>query len=445
MPVASPTGEPDRRAAVYCWPSPGKDTSKDVGKDADARLDLDLQEALARERAAALGLIVAARHVFADSRPPAAPMPARTLPGWAALLDAIRAEEFHHLFLDRAERLEEHPCALAELLTLAPRHGVRLHGHPHDLDDPAVRDALLRPAERACRAARRTSERARDAHRAAAEAGRSHGGGLRRFGYTPGMTGLVEDEAQVVRELFARFLGGESLRALALDLNQRRIPTAYGNRWTVSGVGRLIEAPRYAGLRLLAGTVVRAADGDYLTAGWPPCVSVADWEAAQRLRTDRVREQAATRKPRREYPLTSLVRCTRCERHMVGSMVGSYPTYACTSNSSLEAEHCTRHIGAESLEAHVAERAIALLEALLPSRPEPPGDDRPQPAAHQPAVHHPALHGVPTGPAARFGWPRLSPARKAAVFRHFFAGIRIAASSTSRSVFDPSRIEILPR
>ncbi|MCX4750847.1 recombinase family protein [Kitasatospora sp. NBC_01287] len=456
MPAASPASDPARRAAVYCWPLTGA-TSRD-GQDS-----LDLQESLARERSAALGLTLAARHVFTDARPPAALSPAAQ-PGWAALLDAVTAQEFGHLFLHQAERLAEHPCALTELLTLATRHGLRLHGHPQDLDDPAVRAALLRPAERACRAARLSSERARTAHRAAAEAGRTHGGGLRPFGYAAGMAELVEAEAVVVRELFARFLAGESLRALALDLNHRRIPTAYGKNWTVSGVGRLIAAPRYAGLRLLAGGIVRSPEGGYLSAGWPACVSVADWEAAGELRSRRAREQAATSRPRRVYPLTSLVRCTRCERHMVGSMVGTYPTYACTSSSSLEADRCSRHIGAESLEAHVTERAIALLEALAPDRAEPPADgahprapSRPVPSPPAPsaqpqpphrALHralHGALHGVPLGAAARSGWSGLTPARKAAVFRHLFASIRISASATSRGVFDPTRIEIRPR
>ncbi|WP_035845147.1 recombinase family protein [Kitasatospora azatica] len=474
MPVPRSSSDAAHRAAVYCWLEPQTATASPANGH---RAELTAQEQLARQRAAALGLTIAPRHVFADRRPPAVPptttnssstsststnsssgnstsvnptphpTPARTAtahpnPGWTALLAALRAKEFQHVFLHQAERLESHPFALAELLTLATEHRLRLHGHPHDLNDQAVRAELLRTAERACRTARETSERARRAHRQAAADGRTHGGGLRRFGYTPGLTAVVEHEAQVVRELFARFLAGESLRSLAVDLNDRQIPTAYGNKWTVSGVGRLLEAPRYAGLRVLDGTVVRAPDGSYVTADWPACVSVDDWEAAQHLRAARAREQAATRRPRREYPLTSLLRCTRCERHMVGSMIGSYPTYACTSNSSLEAVHCSRHIGAESLEAHVAEHAISLLEALpvdalpsgaLPSVPLPSG-----------ALFLDTLDGVRTGPQARHGWARLSPTRRAAVYRYFFAAIRISASSTSRSVFDPTRIEIVP-
>ncbi|GAA1985248.1 recombinase family protein [Kitasatospora viridis] len=415
MPVPTPGSESAERAAAYCWPS--RPTS---GGRPDHRDALDTQVRQAREQAAALGLSLGAQHVFTDTRPPNSPEEA---PGWTALLTALRRGEAKHLLLPDGARLDRLPCAFAELLALAEEQRIHLHGHPADLNDPAVRTAALRRAERACQAARQASTRARKAHRQAAAEGRTHGGGLRRFGYAPGMTEVIEAEAEVVRELFARFLAGDSLRSLALDLNDRQIPTAYGNRWTVSGVGRLIEAPRYAGLRVQDGGVVRTADGGYVTADWPPCVSVQEWEAAQQVRADRAQAQEAGRRPRRDYPLTSLLRCTRCERHMVGSAIGGYPTYACTSNSSLEAEHCSRHIAAESLESHVAERAIALLEAL----------------------DEPALDGVPVGEAARFGWSRLSPTRRAAVFRHFFSCIRIGPSSTSRSVFDPTRIELLPR
>ncbi|MGC0314010.1 recombinase family protein [Kitasatospora acidiphila] len=423
MPVPIPGSDIAQHAAVYCWPSsPSRPAGADPARDRRAALDAQL--GLAYDQAAALGLTVTGAQVFTDPRPPAGlDANARPTPGWQGLLAAVRRREVRRLLLPQAEQLQRHAGAFAELLRLAAEYDLRLHGHPRDLNDPEVRKELLERAERASRAAREASTRARRAHRQAAAEGRTHGGGLRRFGYATGMTALVEEEAEVIREVFARFLAGESLRALAVDLNDRQIATAYGNRWTVSGVGRLLEAPRYAGLRVLDGTIVRTPEGSYVTADWPPCVSVADWEAVQLLRNDRARARAANRRPRREYPLTSLLRCTRCERHMVGSAIGGYPTYACTSNSSLEAQHCSRHIAAESLEAHVAERTIALLEAQST----------------------PVLDGVPVGQAARFGWSRLTPGRRAAVFRHFFTSIRISASSTSRSVFDPSRIELLPR
>lgn len=266
---------------------------------------------------------------------------------------------------------------------------------------------------------------------------------------------LVPAEAEIVREILARILAGESLRAVALDLNARNVPTAYGKPWTVSGVGRIVDAPRYAGLTVVNGEILRSADGTAQSAAWPACVSVADWEAAQAMRRRRTEERSATRRPAREYPLTSLVRCTRCGRPMVGSMVGQYPTYACTSNSSLVPGHCSRHIGAEQLEAYVFERAVHLLEGLaagaaLPARvsavgrlPAPGASAR---DAHRAAVvrHVDALDGVITGPQARFGWGELSVPRRAAVVRFFFSAILISGSSTARSVFDNGRIEVVP-
>lgn len=47
---------------------------------------------------------------------------------------------------------------------------------------------------------------------------------------------------------------------------------------------------------MLDGTIVRTPEGSYVTADWPPCVSVADWEAVQLLRNDRARARAANRR-----------------------------------------------------------------------------------------------------------------------------------------------------
>src|SRR5438067_619505 len=81
-------------------------------------------------------------------------------------------------------------------------------------------------------------------------AGRPHGGGRRPFGYEVGMGALIPAESKVVREIFSRFLEGETLRAIASDLNVREVPTSLGSVWTVGGVARVLDAPRYAGIRV---------------------------------------------------------------------------------------------------------------------------------------------------------------------------------------------------
>jgi hypothetical protein len=169
---------------------------------------------------------------------------------------------------------------------------------------------------------------------------------------------------------------------------------------------------------------------------------------------------------------------------MVGSMIGIYPFYACTSNGLLRRDRCTAHIAAEALEGFIAARAVQILtcldfanlvttpvvvpgvfgqarystdlrrlDELSKTQGTSPISGRGHTelvkrirAAQRAVIVRPvsALDGVVTGPGARFTWSRLSRERKAAVLRYLFGAIRIGPSATSRGVFDYSRIEIIP-
>jgi hypothetical protein len=394
-------------------------------------------------------------------------------PGWDALLTAARAGNFHHLIIDEPEELfRRHPGAFATFLAVVDEQGLVLHtpAGPWDLNDLAVLRALREQADEADRASQWVSQAVRSAHEDAAAAGRPHGGGRRAYGYQAGTHVLVESEAAVVREIFARFLAGESLRGIGWDLNSRDIPTAYGGRWSPDKIARVIAAPRYAGLRVFRGEIARASDGTYLMGAWEPCVTVAEWEKARAQRLSRAEVDAAGRRPDRAYLLTGLVWCMRCDRHMVGTMVGTYPMYACTDSSRLTPDRCTRHIAAERLETYIEDHVIRVLlrwddrsvdsapVAVTTRTPTPhtgrdvPQHDGPGPArprnhtADQAVVvrRTDALDGVVTGQGARFAWDRLSYHRKAAVLRFVLAAIRVGASSTPRNVFDYSRVEIVP-
>jgi hypothetical protein len=211
---------------------------------------------------------------------------------------------------------------------------------------------------------------------------------------------------------------------------------------------------------------------------------VAEWEQTRIVRLRRAAAEAAVRRRPRRYLLTGLVVCARCDRHMVGSMIGSYPFYACTSNGLLRPDRCTRHIAAEALEGFIAAEGVRILASLDPADPiraqvvvpgfsgrsrygtdlrrldqltETQGAGRITSAertelvkriraAQRAVIVRPAgaLDGVVTGPRARFAWDRLSHERKAVVLRYLFGAIRIGPSATSRGVFDYSRIHIMP-
>jgi DNA invertase Pin-like site-specific DNA recombinase len=427
--------------------------------DAD-QTPVDTQENLCRQRAANLSVSVSARSVYLDTHRSAWKRDGNRA-GWSALQSAVKIREFASLVLYRPGSLFRYrPQDGIELLEMCDEHGVRLHGlgDEWDLGDPGQRHALLERAIRARQAAESASHVASSQHRRASRSGQPHGGGRRAYGYSEGMRGLIPAEAEIVREVFSRYLAGEALRAIAGDLNVRGVPTATGGAWSTGGIARLIDAPRYAGLRVFRGQIALNSDGDYQHGAWERCVSVEDWERAHELRTACSPSTSDDSPTRHQYALTGLIVCDDCGGNMVGTIVGSYRMYACSSTSKVVAGRCSRHIGAASLEEYVEGTAIRVLEDWDARRmPELPMAVRRDPAAAKPsaptsfsATHGAvkvrsadALDGVGTGVYARRSWSGLSSSHKTAVLRFLFESIRIGPKTTSRGVFDESRITVV--
>lgn len=379
-------------------------------------------------------------------------------PEWNRLLTAVRSGRVPAVVVVKPAMLVRHRAADAvELLIAAQEHGVDLYsmGDSLDLADPRGREQALSQARHHAGKAASLSKTVQKLRRQTADDGRPHGGGRRAYGYGPGMNPLIPEEAQTVREIYARYLAGDSLRAIAADLNARDIPTVTGAKWTTGGVSRILVAPRYAGLRVFQGGV-ESIDG-LRRAVWEPCVGIEDWQRAQAERT--ARNAVSDRRPRADYLLTGLVVCERCRDHMVGSIVGDYRMYACPSKNKPLPDRCNRHIGAKSLEDYVQQAAVEVLRnsSTVPAPSELPVTVRRGPvggpghadrfrAGHGRVETQSAnvLDGVVTGPEAPGAWSRLPEQRRRAVLRFLFASVEIGDKTTSRSVFDTSRITILP-
>jgi site-specific DNA recombinase len=456
-------------------------------KDED-QTGVDRQERICRENAARAGVRVDPSHVFVDpSR--SAWQRNRKRPGWDRLLAAIRAGEIRHLFVYHPDRLMRQPLDLEELLKLVDQHPLMLHGKvgKRDLTDPDDRYYLRLEIAHACRSSDDTSRRVRDQQKEQMDAGMPHGG-MRCYGYSADMS-VVVHEADVVREIYRRFLAGESIRLISRDLNDRGVPTALGKLWLPQSVRQLLDRPRSAGLIAHNGQVLRNANGGYRLGAWPPIVSVGDWEEVARLRQVRsiaFEESKAGR--RRMYLLRSLVLC-ECGTHMAGSKNAGYGMYSCANSRKVSGKICRKRISAARLEELCTEAVLRVLEELTvapdgsgaltttaereaeiaaiqqrldelnevwrdPEMKMPTAEYKSQrkdlvrrleKANRATAVRpHTALEGIVLGAGARDAWsdPRMTPARKAAVFRYFFAAVRIRGTSLPPPSFDHGRISI---
>ncbi|NLK26712.1 MAG: recombinase family protein [Euryarchaeota archaeon] len=93
---------------------------------------------------------------------------------------------------------------------------------------------------------------------------------------------IVENEAEVVREIFQRYCAGESMAELAEALNRRGLKTRRNRPWTLYSVRYILHNPAYAGFRRWDGFLVKS---DH-----PSIIDVALFNEAQETAAQRTRD-----------------------------------------------------------------------------------------------------------------------------------------------------------
>ncbi len=148
---------------------------------------------------------------------------------------------------------------------------------------------------------------------------------------------VVHAEAEVVREVARRVLGGETLRAIAADLNERGIEsprrTAGAGSWNGTTLRQLMRRESLAGLRRYRGEVVGAGL-------WEPIITPDEHSRLLAVLNDPARSKHyAGRMPK--HLLSGLALCGKCGarmRRMPGRMTTTKSgtkrqpaAYACTA------------------------------------------------------------------------------------------------------------------
>ena len=194
------------------------------------------------------------------------------------------------------------------------------------------------------------ADRTRSALSVRAEAGQATGG--RAYGYRDG-------EAEIVREVFKRFADGESLKAIASDLNKRNVPApgadwkrtsrARHGRWLVSALHSLLQNERYVG-RLIwnrsqwhknpdTGKRIRTErpQSEWIVQEVPALIDEDTWTEAQRRFTPGGKAGGASR-----YLLSGLLECAICGSKFI-VYGGSQHRYVCGTYHAGGPHACSNH------------------------------------------------------------------------------------------------------
>ena len=159
----------------------------------------------------------------------------------------------------------------------------------------------------------RQAERIRRQKLERALAGKPNGS-MRSFGYAADGT-IIPEEAEVIQDVAARVLAGESIRSLVFELQQRSVPTVKGGSWRGPSLRQMLMAARLSGQREHTPVTQGRGHSNGLIVSegtWEAILSKEDTARLRELLSDPARR---TMRPGRQL-LTGLLICGSCEMTM---------------------------------------------------------------------------------------------------------------------------------
>jgi DNA invertase Pin-like site-specific DNA recombinase len=274
-------------------------------RDGDA-LGVRRQAADCEQLAAQRGWTIAERYVDDDI----SAYNGKPRPEYRRMLADITGGAVDAVVVWHLDRLHRQPRELEEFFDVCDRAGGTSLATVSGDVDLATHDGRFHARIMGAVAAKSSDDMSRRLRRKAEELahdGRPSGGGSRPFGFEDDRMTVRAAEAKIIRDLADRLLAGETLRALATDLNARGVPTPTGGRWSPSPLRRMLRSGRISGQREHRGEIVAKA-------AWPAIITPEQTARIRAMLDDPARQ--ATR-PARSYLLKGVVRCGRCDAVLV--------------------------------------------------------------------------------------------------------------------------------
>lgn len=241
-------------------------------------------------------------------------------PAFRQMLDDLASGAADALVAYDLDRIARDPRDLEDLIDVVERRQVPTRTVTGSLDlstDAGITMSRVLLAM-ANKSSRDTARRVTRKHLDLAEQGKVGGGGIRGFGYQRDGLTVDESEAEVLRDVAAAILEGQSLKSIAKSLDARGVPTVRGGPWNARSVHSAVSKARVAGLREHRGEIVGKAV-------WPAILDEDTWTRV-RLALEG-RSQGSTNRLVRW--LTSILVCSSCGQPLPGGTGNAGPRYWC--------------------------------------------------------------------------------------------------------------------
>lgn len=164
---------------------------------------------------------------------------------------------------------------------------------------------------------------------------------------------IVPEEAEIIREIFLRFISGDAMFRIAKDLSSRGVRTHRGNPFENRTIDYILNNPVYLGkLRWTPTGRTRRnfknEDSIIADALHEPIIDVETWDAAQARCAELKKSYKRYGKPssERKHWLCGVVRCSACG----ATLIWANPHFMKCNNYAHGRCTTTQHIAVEALE-----------------------------------------------------------------------------------------------
>lgn len=135
---------------------------------------------------------------------------------------------------------------------------------------------------------------------------------------------IVPEEAEIIREIYRRYIAGEGSSKLAAWLNEAGVKSHTGKPWRQAGVLGILRNEKYMGDSLMMkkvkrnGKTLNNIDGKYsqqyyIEDSHEGIVSKETWHKVQEIMQQR--NKGREKNPNPIYPFTGIIVCSKCGNH----------------------------------------------------------------------------------------------------------------------------------
>ncbi len=235
---------------------------------------------------------------------------------WKRLREDVVAGRLDVIVCYRADRLTREQEAWHGFLKDCQRCNVKIYitanKRLYDLSITSDKTELWRAGQAAAEYTSTMSDTVTDGHAEAAELGRPSG--MKPLGYErvykeeKGKLKLVtqkivEDDAELVREIVRRVGNGDVIANMIRDLEERGIKPPRAEHWGYGTIRAIASNPMYAAIRKYRGQEYKG--------NWPEIVTRKEWEKACEVLAGRKR--SGERIGRFASLLSAIMRCAECD------------------------------------------------------------------------------------------------------------------------------------